>query len=335
MAESQSGVVRIGVLGAARITPLALCKPAKTNPRVKVAAVAARDRARAQEFATKWSIPIVRDSYQALVEDDGIDAVYNPLPNGLHGAWTTAALDAGKHVLCEKPFAANAAEARAVADHAAGTGKVVMEAFHWRYHPLTKRILGLLADGAIGEVRSARTSLCFPIPKRTDIRWQLDLAGGALMDAGCYTIHILRTFLGSEPTVRHAKAWERLPGVDRLVEAELDFDGISASMRCSMWSRHVLATWLHITGTDGEIKVLNPQSPQIFSVLSWTSRGKRTRERPARTATYAHQLDAFAAAVLDGAPYPTDTADAVANMAVIDSVYHAAGMAPREPTPVR
>jgi predicted dehydrogenase len=327
--------VRIGILGAAGIAPNALCRPARHEPRAELVAVAARDRARADAFATKWSIPTVHASYDDLLADPRVDAVYVPLPNGLHGRWTRAAVDAGKHVLCEKPFTANAAEAAAVAAHTDPTDRVVMEAFHWRYHPLATRVLELLADGAIGAPTSASASFCFPLTKRGDIRWDLSLAGGALMDAGCYPIHMLRTFLGTEPTVARARTLLRSPGVDRLTEATLSFpstDGtrtIDADLRASMWSRHVLDLSLGIVGEDGEIRVRNPLAPQIWSSLSVRSGERRFRERPPRSSTYSHQLAAFCAAVLDGAPYPTGTADSVANMVVIDDVYRATRLGPR------
>src|SRR3954453_3465142 len=130
--------LRIGILGAARIAPAALIKPARRVDEVEVAAVAARDRVKAERFASKHGIPTVHDSYESLLDDPTIDAIYNPLPNGLHGRWTIAALEAGKHVLCEKPFTANADEAEQVAEVEAATGLVAMEAFHYRYHPLAQ-----------------------------------------------------------------------------------------------------------------------------------------------------------------------------------------------------
>jgi predicted dehydrogenase len=142
--------LRIGCLGAARIAPAALTKPAAGNPGVSCAAVAARDVTRARAFADKHKIPVVHDSYDALLADESLDAIYNPLPNGLHGLWTLKALEAGKHVLCEKPFTANAAEAARVADAAEKSGLVVMEAFHWRYHPLAARVLDIIASGELG-----------------------------------------------------------------------------------------------------------------------------------------------------------------------------------------
>src|SRR5271169_3662928 len=155
--------IRIGVLGAARIAPTAVIRPARHVESAEVVAIAARDRDRAAAFATKHGVERVVDSYDALVADPDIDAVYNPLPNGLHGRWTLAAMDAGKHVLCEKPFTANADEARTVAAAQSGSGLVVMEAFHYRYHPLFARVRELIATGAVGSVRHIEAWLCFPL----------------------------------------------------------------------------------------------------------------------------------------------------------------------------
>ena len=203
--------MQIGVLGAARIAPTALIKPAKKNADVVVAAVAARDVSRAQAFAAKHGIARVHDSYEALIADPDIDAVYNPLPNGLHGKWTRAALAAGKHVLCEKPFTANADEAREIAELAAKSDRVVMEAFHYRYHPLALRIEEIIASGELGKLQRVEAALCFPLPNSSDIRYNYSLAGGATMDAGCYAVHMVRTFGGSTPEVVSAQAKLRDP----------------------------------------------------------------------------------------------------------------------------
>ena len=194
--------------------------------------MAARDRTRAEAFANRHSIPRVYGSYRELVEAPDLEAVYVPLPNGLHAEWTLAALAAGKHVLCEKPFAANATEAERVADAAAQSGLVVMEAFHWRYHPLATRLLEIVGRGDLGEIERIEAALIFPLLKASDIRWQLDLAGGSLMDAGCYPVHLVRTLAGAEPVVTSAVCKERSPGVDRWIRAELEFQ------RWPLRSRH-------------------------------------------------------------------------------------------------
>src|ERR1700755_1294239 len=262
------GPVRIGILGAARIAPAALIKPAKTNNDVVVAAVAARDVSRARAFAAKHGIARVHGSYEALLADPDIDAVYNPLPNGLHGKWTRAALAAGKHVLCEKPFTANAAEAREIAGLAAESGRVVMEAFHYRYHPLSLRVEEIIASGELGKLERVEAAMCFPLPKFSDIRYNYSLAGGATMDAGCYAVDMVRTFGGSTPEVVSAQAKLRDPQVDRAMTAELSLPGgHTGRVRCSMWSSNLLQLSAKVVGDRGELRVLNPLMPQSFHRL--------------------------------------------------------------------
>jgi predicted dehydrogenase len=328
-----SAQIRIGILGAANIAPMALTKPAEENAEVVVAAVAARDLSRAQTFATKHGIARVHESYEALIADPDLDAVYNPLPNGLHGRWTRAALAAGKHVLCEKPFTANAAEAREIAELAGQSDRVVMEAFHYRYHPLALRVEEIIASGELGKLKRVETAMCFPLPKFSDIRYNYSLAGGATMDAGCYAVHMARTFGGGTPEVVSAQAKLRDPQIDRAMTAELRFaDGHTGRVRCSMWSSDLLRISARVVGDNGELGVLNPVLPQMFHRLSVRSAdGKRTERFP-RRATYAYQLDAFAAAVLRGEPVKTPPADAIENMTVIDAIYRAAGLPLRQPS---
>lgn len=328
-----SGRLRIGILGAARITPLALIDPAKENADVEVAAVAARDTTRAATFAVKHGIVRVHDDYDRLIADPEIDAIYNPLPNGLHGKWTRAALAAGKHVLCEKPFTANAAEARETAELAAKSDRVVMEAFHYRYHPLTLRVEEIIASGELGALTRVEAALCFPLPRFSDIRYDFSLAGGATMDAGCYAVHMVRTFGGSTPEVVAAHAKLRNPRVDRAMTAEVRFaGGQTGRVRCSMWSSRLLQINARVVGERGELRVLNPVLPHLFNRLSVRSSGGRRVEHFTRRPSYAYQLDAFAAAVLRGEPFPTTPEDAIENMIVIDAIYRAAGLPLREPT---
>ncbi|HMK63964.1 MAG TPA: Gfo/Idh/MocA family oxidoreductase, partial [Acidimicrobiales bacterium] len=291
---------------------------------------------RAEAFAAKHGIPRVVEDYAALVADPGLDAVYVPLPNGLHGRWTRAALQAGKHVLCEKPFTANAEEAaqvKAVAEQ--HPDLVVMEAFHYRYHPLFARVLQLLHEGAIGDIRHIDARLCFPLPVRHDIRWQLGLAGGSLMDAGCYTVHMLRHLAGAEPEVTTARARLRSPEVDRFMQADYRFSaGITGRTTCSMLSAQLIRAGFTVTGTEGQIKAFNPMAPQMMHRLTVSGRGGRSTEHVTRRPTYEFQLQAFADAVLRAVPPITGLDDALANMTVIDAVYRAAGLERREPTAV-
>ena len=158
-------------------------------------AVAARDPARAEKFARKHKIPKVHATYDDVIADPDVEAIYNPLPNALHAEWTLKAIEAGKHVLCEKPFTSNAAEAEEVAA-ADGSGLVVMEAFHYRYHPLAQRMHDVVAGGELGTLERVETTMCIPLPMFKDIRYRYDLAGGATMDVGSYTVHQLRLLGG-------------------------------------------------------------------------------------------------------------------------------------------
>ncbi len=301
-----------------------------------MAAVAARDVSCAQAFAAKHGIAQVHDSYEALIADPELDAVYNPLPDGLHGRWTRAAIDAGKHVLCEKPLTANAAEAREIAELAAKSDRVVMEAFHYRYHPFALRVEEIIASGELGKLERVEATVCFWLPKFSDIRYNYSLAGGAyslaggaLMDIGCYAVVMVRTFGGSTPEVVSAQAKLRGPELDRAMTAELRFaSGHTGRVHCSMWPSDLPRYSGKVVGDRGELR-LNPLiSFQRFSVRS--AEGKRVERFPVR-ATYAYQLEAFAAAVLRGEPVKTTPEDAIENMAVIDAIYRAAGLSLREP----
>jgi predicted dehydrogenase len=327
--------LRIGVLGAARIAPSAVIKPARDVEGVRVVAIAARDRARAASFADKHGIPTVLDGYAELVTSPDVDAVYNPLPNGLHGRWTVAALEAGKHVLCEKPFTANQDEAEVVADVAARSGKVVMEAFHYRYHPLARRVREIVESGEIGQLRHVEAWNCFPLPRFSDIRYRWDLAGGALMDAGCYAVHMVRLAGLGEPNVLDAHSELHGDQIDRVTRAMVRFpEGHTGRLTCSMWSRTLLRLSLTAVGTEGEVRVLNPTAPQFGHRLTVRGPQGRRSERLTRRPTYSFQLEAFRDAV-DGRVEAnlTPPSDAVANMAVIDDIYRAAGLEPRQPTP--
>jgi predicted dehydrogenase len=307
---------------------MALIRPARVVPDVTVTAVAARDPARARAFADRHDIPVVHGSYTEVVEDPEIDAVYIPLPNALHAEWTLAAIAAGKHVLCEKPMTSNAGEARRVADAAEASGLVVMEAFHYRYHPLATRALELV--DTIGPVRHVQTRLCFPLPRFGDIRYRFDLAGGAMMDAGCYAVHFLRTLGGAQPEVVSARAKLRSPQVDRYLTAAFRFPGgATGQATASMWSTRVLGVSARVVGEVGELRVFNYLAPHIYNRLSVSAGGRTRHERIAGETTYTYQLRAFADAVLGGGPNLTPASDAVDNMSLIDDAYRAAGLAPR------
>jgi predicted dehydrogenase len=323
--------LRIGVLGAARIAPAALVKPAASLPEVEVAAVAARDRSKAERFAAKHGIARVHDDYQAVLDDPEIDAIYNPLPNGLHAEWTIAALEAGKHVLCEKPFAANEREAREVAAVAdAHPDLVVMEAFHYRYHPFAERMASICRSGELGQITQIDTWMCVPLPFFSNIRYDIDLAGGATMDVGCYAVHLARLLSGGEPRVTWAKAKLKGPEIDRAAEADVEYpSGATGTLRCSLWSGELFALGARVVGTDATMRVRNFTVPQLAGKLVVRGNGTKRTEKPAAGTTYRYQLEAFAEAVLRGGPVLTPPSDSIATMAVIDAIYDAAGLARR------
>jgi predicted dehydrogenase len=319
--------LRIGILGAAKIAPNAIISPARRIPGASVLAIAARDPHKAQHFAQRHQIPRVHATYADLLADPEIEAIYNPLPNSHHAEWSIRALKAGKHVLCEKPIAANAKEAMSMAAVAERTGLVLMEAFHYRYHPLMTRVLAILHSGEIGQIRHIETSMCTPTARWWDIRWRYDLAGGALMDLGCYTIHLLRTLAGSEPTVTNARAWLRGPDVDRAVKADFTFaNGATGHIHCSMWSFTLLKLGAKVVGDKGELTIFNPYLPQLYHRITTRTTAGTRHETVEKTPTYDHQLTAFIRAVRTRTPFPTGMADAIANMRVIDAIYQAAGL---------
>jgi len=336
MSEPVREPLRIGVLGAARITERALVDPARTTGH-RIVAVAARDRSRAEAFAAEHGVERVADSYAALLADPEVEAVYNPLANGLHGPWNLAALAAGKHVLSEKPSASNAEEAAEVREAAAKSGTVFMEAFHYLFHPVTRRLHELLESGELGELQRVETLVAIQAPADTDPRWSLPLAGGAVMDLGCYSLHAVRMlapWAGGAPRLVSARGGERAgaPGVDEWLDAELEFPGgATGSARCHM-AYDKLEMSCRIVGSRGEAYAPNFVLPQMDDrIVVRTEEGERT-ERLGTRSSYTYQLEAFAARVREGTPVPLDPDDAVATMTLIDESYRAAGFEPRPRT---
>ncbi|MGE5290289.1 MAG: Gfo/Idh/MocA family protein [Micromonosporaceae bacterium] len=324
--------LRIGTLGAAWITPRALIEPAHQVQEAVVTAVAASTRDRARAFAAENAVPEVHDSYEALIADPEIDAIYNPLPNSLHALWTLKAIEAGKHVLCEKPFTSNAAEAETVAAAAKKSGLVVMEAFHYRYHPLADRVCEIVhgADGRGGELGAIghiEASLWFPTAQASNIRYSYELAGGATMDAGCYGISFLRLLGPAEPEVVSAQAELQSPGVDAAMTAGFFYPGgATGRFDVSLQPGRPYAADVQITGDHGFLRVENFMLPHSGHHLEVMVRGQERREEVPGETTYTYQLRAFTAAVLHGESYPTTAQDAVINMRLIDDVYRAAGL---------
>ena len=332
-----AGTLRFGILGAARIAPLALLQPARDVPGVAVVAVAARDPERARAFAAKHGIARAAADYEALLAMPEVDVVYNALPTALHARWTILALRAGKDVLCEKPFASNAREAEAMVSEAERAGRRLIEAFHWRYHPVAARILTICRGGELGRIARLEARFTAPIRDRSDIRWNLALGGGASMDLGCYPVHWCRTVMGSEPEVVAAKAREGPPRVDVEMAAELRFPRnaraggapVPASIYCSMDGDAPFEATLDVIGSEGALHVRNPLAPQLGHRIELRQGGETREETAPGRSTYHHQLEAVVSALREGARLPTGGADAIANLRVLDGVYRAAGLGPR------
>lgn len=325
--------LRIGVLGAARISEYSIVLPAQLTG-ARLVAVAARDQDRAAAFAARHGVERVVGSYHALIEDPEIEAVYNPLANGLHGPWNLRAIAAGKHVLTEKPSASNEQEAREVEAAASAAGVHVVEAFHYRYHPVMLRMMELVSSGALGVIERIDANMAIPAPPSGDPRWSLALAGGALMDLGCYGLHASRTlgaFLGGEPTVLAARGGERhgSPGIDEWIDVDLAFaSGAVGFVKCSMVAEAVEFT-LQIKGSRGKALAHNLLAPASDDRITVSVDGVTHIEELGRRSSYTYQLDAFAGLLRAGIPMATDAADAVVNMRMIDAVYRKVGFGPR------
>src|SRR5262245_11605998 len=219
-----SPALRWGILGCARISRRGLIPGIQGSSTGTLAALASRDPATARAWAEEFQVPAAHGSYQGLLDDPAVDAVYIPLPNELHRPWTFAAADAGKHILCEKPLALDAAEAEEMVAYCRSRGVLLMEAFMWPHQPRTAAIRTLVAEGAIGELRLVRSSFSFPIDAGD---WRLDPArgGGALWDVGCYGVSTARLFAGSEPSEIRSFAHFGPSGVDMTLAAEFLFPG--------------------------------------------------------------------------------------------------------------
>jgi xylose dehydrogenase (NAD/NADP) len=233
MTQINSRALRIGILGAAKIAR-AFCDGVRPSSKLTVAAVASRDAAKGKAFACETGIPRVHATYEALLADPAIDAIYNPLPNNLHAEWSIRAVEAGKHVLCEKPLATTAADARAMFDAARRYGVYLVEAYPYRAQPQTLKMRELLEAKSIGRLQLVQASFGFPLTDTANIRMDPALAGGALMDAGCYPASLVRTIAGERPSRVHAMAKWASSGVDLTLLASMEFPGgLLAQISCS------------------------------------------------------------------------------------------------------
>ncbi|MBW8753788.1 MAG: Gfo/Idh/MocA family oxidoreductase [Sphingomonadales bacterium] len=309
-------MMRIGLLGASRIAPRAIIQPAANHPDAVITAVGARDLSKAEAYAAEHGIPAAVGSYQALVEREDVDLVYCGLPPSVHLDTCRAASAAGKMLLIEKPFAFDAASARAIVAAADAAGRSALEAYHYRFHSLFGRAEALVKDGAIGRVMRARGEFEADIKRVPgELRWMPETGGGGTMDLGCYVLHAFRTLLG-EGEVLTARS-DQLDGVDATLEANLRFGEVQAWMRCSMLAPR--NDWIEIEGTDGILRMNRFVSPHYGGTLVLTTQKGTITEEPTGLSTYAAQLD-HAVRVFRGEADPlTGGADAIATMELIDT----------------
>lgn len=321
--------VRWGLLSTARINGALLHAAAHTGA-AEVIAVGSRARARAETYAHLTGIPRAHGSYEALLADPQVDAVYVSVPNALHAHWATRALEAGKHVLCEKPFGRHPDEVSAAFAAAERSERVLMEGFMYRHQPQMRRLEALLGEGAVGDVRAVRASFRAPLERPDDPRWSPALDGGALMDLGCYCVHAARAVLGEPSEVRGTRVLGGT-GVDAAFSGELSFaGGATAGIRCAF--AEPAAHGFEVEGTKGTVAIADPW--HAWAPGLELRRGGRVERLEADGAdSHVLQLENMAAAIAgDGQPL-LGRADAVAQAAVLDGLLRSADMAgaPVEP----
>jgi D-xylose 1-dehydrogenase (NADP+, D-xylono-1,5-lactone-forming) len=327
-----SGQLRWGILGTGNIARQ-FAAGVKGSRRSVIAAVGSRSAATSRQFAAAYDVARVHGTYDALLTDDGVDAVYNSLPNSLHHEWTIKALRTGKHVLCEKPFAMDLRQTVEMFDAARQMKRVLVEAFMYRSHPVTRAVVETVRSGAIGELRLIRTSFCYRTTRIAgNIRFAPELGGGALMDVGCYCINFSRLLAGAEPVSCYATARKHASGVDEVVTGTMQFPGdVLASFTAGMGVQ--ADNTAYVCGTEGYVEVTVPWKPPVSGAVYTIARGipprqdnpapakvlpRETRTVDAGMELYGLEADDFAGAVLDGKPPAVSEADTLGNMAVLD-----------------
>ena len=323
--------LRWGILSTAKIGIRQVIPAIQQSSNGIVAAIASREARTAQQIAASLNIPRALGSYDALLDDPEIDAIYIPLPNHLHQEWSIRALQRGKHVLCEKPFALNAAQVDEMIAAAKQTRRVLMEAFMYRFHPQFALAQKLIAEGAIGEIKTIRVAFGFNIRGRpNDIRLKKEMGGGALMDVGSYCVNMARSIAGAEPLAAQASAvFGAQSQVDETLAAILRFpDDVVALFDCGL--RGDYREWLQVQGTDGRLDVLRPVKPTLNPEVI-VSKGETgdafatpTRHTVAAANHYQLMVEHFADCALNGKPLQFPPEDGRANMRVIDALYESA-----------
>lgn len=315
-------ILRWGLLGTARINA-ALIKPLRMSARNVLAAVASRDAARAQAYAAEWSIPRWFPSYEALLADPEIDAIYISLPNSLHVEWTIKAAQAGKHVLCEKPLALVPEDVDAIATAADRAGVVIVEAFMYRHHPQTLKVQELVAEGAIGRLHLVRGSFTFNLARPNDIRLRPELGGGSIWDVGCYPISYARAVVGAEPVEVFGWQVAGPTGVDLAFVGQMRFpEDVLAQFDSGF--RSTLRMVMEFVGDQGRITLTNAFKPDANSQL-YLRRGDamETLHFPDQE-LYLGEVEDMADAILLGKKPRVSLADSRGNIATIQALLRSA-----------
>lgn len=331
-------VLRWGVLSPARIAVRKVIPAIQRAERCEVVALASRDGERARAAAGALGVPRAHGSYEALLADPDVDAVYLPLPNHLHAPWTVEAARAGKHVLCEKPLGTSAEEAQRMVDACRAEGVALMEAFMYRLHPSWVAVRELVRSGRIGRLQAVQSWFSFYNDDPDNIRNVAAYGGGAMLDIGCYLVNLSRMLFESEPDAVHASVVrDPVSGVDVTSGAVLSFGLRVATLTCSIRAEPDQRVYAY--GTEGHVSVGIPFNiPADRPTEVTVTAGGEPPVRPAREVLrfepadmYALQAEAFARAVLDGEPLPVPPQDAVANLRVIDRILGAVAPAGRAP----
>ncbi|WP_265764279.1 Gfo/Idh/MocA family protein [Fodinibius salsisoli] len=314
--------VRWGILSTAKIGVEKVIPAMQQGTYSEVVAIASRSAGKAQEAAGALGIETSVSSYQELLDLAEVDAIYNPLPNHLHVDWSIKALQAGKHVLCEKPLGLNVADAQRLQEAAASHPKLkVMEAFMYRHHPRWRKVKELVDNGVVGTLQTVHSFFSYYNDDPDNIRNKPDIGGGSLMDIGCYCISVPRFIFGSEPTkVTGAMEVDPTLGIDRLTSGMLQFAGGTATFTCgTQMAPHQKVT---IMGSEGKIKIPMPfNAPVDRPTTIVLTKGSETEEISFETCNqYTAQGDRFSKAVIEDTPVPTPLDDALANMKVVDAV---------------
>jgi len=312
-----------GILGCAGIAEKAFIPAVRGSRNGVLAGIAARDENRARDWAGRYGFLKFHRTYQELVEDPRIDAIYNPLPNDLHAEWSIRAMRAGKNVLCEKPLAMNASEVRAMIGAAEAGGVLLMEGFMYKFHPQIEKTLALIGEGKIGEVRSVHSSFTFHFERDgTNFRWFPAMGGGALYDVGCYPISLARLIFGEEPVSVFARARvDPATGVDMTTAALLEFPGGRFAQCDSSFESHFQSRLL-VVGSEGTLRLDRAFSAKDFETEIEVVKGDRTEAvRIPRAAMFTLMTEHFGDAVLEKTPLRYPAADALDNMRAIDACF--------------